>query len=655
MRHFDFSKLYSSSYILLCLFSALTNIAHPQSPLESLACLTDFKYCNISGNSSISAKFQNESFSPYIINIADISGAGVISKLTFNISTNDYSCLRKMMLMIYWDGEEKPSVESPIGDFYGVGHGKRYTYSSLPLSSFPNNDMISYWKMPFKKSSRILLMIEDRNITAKIRWSLDYYETDLSKPGISETFSDSGYFHAKYNQEDAPIINNIYTILEAEGSGYYAGCNLSVELVSGGWWGEGDDIIKIDSGDTSETLFGTGTEDYFCGAWCYGMPFASDYFGCPLRGSDDVGGLWNVYRYHIADPIPFKKSLSVKLEAFHYKKISTTSDNYSSVVYWYQKEPHKEFQYIPPAIERLPKMQSACLEPEGIIEAEDLKIIDYSEHEAFKIQDVGHFSDSFSNNHLIWFMSNEPDDYITFECEVRSDNSYIIEGYFSFSGECGIFDVYIDGKKLNKNPIDCYYGSPINSGKINLGMVKLKRGKHRIRFQVVGKNEKSNGYYFTIDCLRFAKANPDKYNFIVDNSDISSGFMFQRSMKVVRGVEFYNSSALISTKDIMYCKAIWTPNISKSGMYAVYFRVPTGIMRYDDKKFKTVSITIKHYFGEKVLSFDCSEKSEEWRFIGNFFFKKGKDYFISVEKNSDNEIFADAVKFNYINSAWYNH
>jgi hypothetical protein len=245
---------------------------------------------------------------------------------------------------MYWDQENHPSVEAPIGDFFGVGHGLNRNFSSIAINCSSNGRARNcYWIMPFQKSVRITVTNEGEKPVGAFYYYIDYRELNsLPDP--------TPYFHAQYHQDMPCIPEENYLILNALGKGHYAGCNLSILQRAMGWWGEGDDMIFVD-GEEFPSLHGTGSEDYFSDAW--GMrEDENPFYGCPLQEPDfKKGAKATVYRHHIPDPIPFKKSIKVTIEHGH---ANNRSDYFSSVAYWYQEEPHNPFPELPDVSKRLP-------------------------------------------------------------------------------------------------------------------------------------------------------------------------------------------------------------------------------------------------------------------------------------------------------------
>jgi hypothetical protein len=275
--------------------------------------------------------------------LAEIEGPGAIHHIWTTIAAEPFYG-RKIVLRIYWDGEKSPSVEAPIGDFFGVGHGLNRKFTSLPITcSSEGRARNCYWYMPFRRSCRITAKNEGMRAVDAFYYYIDYRE-------LPDLPADATYFHAQYRQEFPPDERRDYLLLEAEGAGHYVGCNMSVLQRAMGWWGEGDDRIRVD-GESKPSLHGTGSEDYFSDAW--GMREGqSPFYGCPLQEEDfQAGSKATVYRFHIPDPVPFKKSIQVTIEHGHG---NDRKDFVSSVAYWYQTEPHRAFASLPPAAERLP-------------------------------------------------------------------------------------------------------------------------------------------------------------------------------------------------------------------------------------------------------------------------------------------------------------
>jgi hypothetical protein len=300
--------------------------------------------------------------------LLDVTGAGVVTHLWFTINSPDPMHLKNLVLRAWWDGESAPSIESPIGDFFGLGLGEYYTYQSALLAVAPMKALNAYFKMPFADAARMTVTNEGTIRTDNLYFAVDYV-TVAQLPG------DLGRFHAQYRQaapckawtdqwtnEYSPAINekkNLsgegnYVFLEATGRGHFVGVTHAVLQNQDQWFGEGDDMIFID-GDTVPTINGTGTEDYYNGAWDFGgKEFANLHQGAPyIVDPERIGGRYCLYRWHTESPIPFEKSIRVTMEHGH---ANHRADNFYSTAFWYQTEPHAVFPALPPIEARVPKV-----------------------------------------------------------------------------------------------------------------------------------------------------------------------------------------------------------------------------------------------------------------------------------------------------------
>lgn len=315
--------------------------------------------------------------------MADIRGAGCVRHIWVTISSREPDYLRKLVFRAYWDGESSPSIETPVGDFFGVGHARVANYWSLPLNMVtggrPESEnraaMNCFFPMPFARGARITMENQGSETVRALYYYVDYESYDTLP-------DDALHFHAHWRRENPappridlgnrssnfPKTNELinldghdnYLVLDAEGRGHYVGCNISIDHLNPipkfGWFGEGDDFFWID-GEDKPSLMGTGTEDYFCQAWGYPGGFNSmPYHGIsyptkPDEGATRYSGKWTMFRYHVEDPVMFEKSLKFSIEHGH---ANVHASDYSSVAYWYQSEPHKAFPALLPVEKRLP-------------------------------------------------------------------------------------------------------------------------------------------------------------------------------------------------------------------------------------------------------------------------------------------------------------
>jgi hypothetical protein len=314
--------------------------------------------------------------------LADLGGAGVVNHVWVTIAPIneidpenpgagfETDFLRRLVLRVYWDGNEHPSVVAPIGDFFGVGHGRTTNFVSAPLQMSPENgrSMNCFFHMPFAAGARFEITSELERDSVYFYYYVDYEELDELEDGL-------GRFHAQWRRENptagidpAGLTNEAfqlegvnadgdgnYVILDAVGRGHYVGCVLNIvnlrETDEWNWYGEGDDMIFIDGEAFPPSLHGTGTEDYFNTAWCPTQAYSAPYHGITLPGGPNWSGEISLYRFHVEDPVTFTTSIRVTIEHGHANR---RSDDLSSVAYWYQELPHRPFG-IAPVAERLPR------------------------------------------------------------------------------------------------------------------------------------------------------------------------------------------------------------------------------------------------------------------------------------------------------------
>jgi hypothetical protein len=354
---------------LLLLISCGTLLAQSRDSLAGLTAPHDYVQKRVSSYDRSGGNEDYQTIAPgETLTIFDESGPGIITHIWFTFSSDEMYHLKKLVLRMYWDGEPTPSVEAPIGDFFGLGLGEYFTFESMALSAAPNHAVNSFFPMPFQKHARITVENAGKQKLDALYYNLDCQS--YSKPLPPDTL----YFHAQYRQaspnkglqgdwkdNNDPLQNDKknltgegnYVWMEATGRGHFVGVTMSVLQNQDFWWGEGDDMFFVD-GEKLPSINGTGTEDYFLGAYDFGgKPFSYALYGAPVVGEEKAGSRSSVYRFHLDSPIPFTKSLKATIEHGH---ANGRSDNYFSVAYWYQTEPHAQFPPLPSVEDRLPRL-----------------------------------------------------------------------------------------------------------------------------------------------------------------------------------------------------------------------------------------------------------------------------------------------------------
>ncbi|OHB48386.1 MAG: hypothetical protein A2Y10_19850 [Planctomycetes bacterium GWF2_41_51] len=295
-------------------------------------------------------------------NMAKIEGPAIIQHIWITARKEFY---RDIVIRFYWDNEEDPSVEVPLGDFFAIAHGVRYPVNSIPVAVNPDGGFNTYWPMPFRTSCKITVENQsDRDMRGF------FYQVTYSVQQVSD---DAAYFHSQwrrtrttdYVKPEHIIVDNI------KGKGQYVGTFLAWVQMSDEWWGEGEVKFYLDGDSNFPTICGTGTEDYFGGAWCFGdsylngvlsggQNYSTAFLGYPYR--DNRPGLTpkhSLYRWHLLDPIRFNKELKVTIQALGWYrtggKFEPLTDDISSTAYWYQTEPHTKFPPMMSRKDRIPR------------------------------------------------------------------------------------------------------------------------------------------------------------------------------------------------------------------------------------------------------------------------------------------------------------
>lgn len=287
------------------------------------------------------------------ITLADIEGSGAIQHIWMTPTGH----FRFSIIRIYWDDEEQPSVECPVGDFFACGWGEYAQVSSMAICVNPGSAFNCYWEMPFKKRCRITM---ENMADEKMRV---YYQIDYT---LTEVPDDVAYFHAQFRRVNPLPYKDVYTILDGvEGHGQFVGTYMAWGSNNNGWWGEGEIKFYIDGDGEFPTICGTGTEDYFCGSYNFDVKGEYVEFTTPYAGLPQVirpDGLYKsqqrfgMYRWHVTDPVRFEEDLRITIQALGWRqRLGWTQggpylplkDDIASVAYWYQTLPATPFPPLP--------------------------------------------------------------------------------------------------------------------------------------------------------------------------------------------------------------------------------------------------------------------------------------------------------------------
>jgi len=463
----------------------------------------DFK-----GDAEVQSNWDNYNVPPGATHVLlDEAGPGVITHIwiTFlgpephNWAPQGSANHQELLLRMYWDGRKRPAVEAPLGDFFANCFGERREVISLPVVVEDADSYNCFWRMPFRKSARV----EIENQSDK-PLSLLYFNIDWIK--LDDLPRDTPYFHAQYRQEYPVEKGRDYLVLETRGKGHYVGTVMAARMRSPAWFGEGDEKIYVD-GEAKPSIWGTGTEDYFLSAWGLSTT-RTPYFGVPFFDSRGVGGHTSSYRWHIADPMPFEKSIMVTFEHMgwispdenpEYKSTSWNEreDDYASVAYWYQTGEATFAARAPGAAERrLPDLDRVA------VKAADLA--------AKARRGLGALSkrtsDPFGAEDLVYEPGQAAGAWIEipFEVKAKEPLHLVLRGTRNEDG--GRYQVLIDGVKIGR-PID-FYAETGERHEFQLLDFWPEPGAYILRLEGVGKNARSAGFACAVESVRFLERRP---------------------------------------------------------------------------------------------------------------------------------------------------
>jgi hypothetical protein len=455
------------------------------------------------------SNFDNFNVAPGATHVLmDAQGPGVITHMwmTFlgpepqNWAKNGSANHQEMLLRVYWDGSQKPGIEAPVGDFFANSFGKRSEVISLPVIVEDADSYNCFWNMPFRKSARVEIVNQSEKPINLLYYNIDWIKKD-SLP------RDTPYFYAQYRQEYPVQKGKDYVILDTKGKGHYVGTVFSVRTRSPAWFGEGDEKVYID-GETSPSIQGTGTEDYFLSAWGL-KKTGTPYFGVPYFDQwGIVGGHTSAYRWHLNDPIVFNTGIKMTFEHFgwigpdenpDYKSTSWNEreDDYSSVAFWYQTGEPTFAARAPHAKERkLPSIERT------IAYARDYTGADRHGKGGVTRQQL----DLFDGPQMLYMPEQKEEAWLEIPFEVKKKEPLRLLLNMTKSYDFGKYQAYLNGVKLG-GPMDLY-NATVTSEEFHLMDFWPDPGKYTLRLECVGKNAQSNGYYLGMESVRLRERRP---------------------------------------------------------------------------------------------------------------------------------------------------
>lgn len=417
-------------------------------------------------------------------------GPGVIARIWVTVDSRDPHFLRRILLRMYWDGEENPSVEVPLGDFFGSGFEYRHHISEY--TGMSSGGYYSYFPMPFHEDARIEVVNQTGQEVYAFYYQVDYYRMETLLPVNTPTF------HVRWKRDIRTTGNQNFTALEAEGAGYYVGTHFHGQSYSGGLgYLEGDEMFYVD-GESEPSIYGTGLEDYFTSGWYFQQgEYSAPYHGLVVK--DDQTGRISAYRYHIPDAIPFDDSIRATFEHGHGNESSV---DFSTTAFWYQVEPHKAQEPIKPAGLRIPLQRPV---PNGSVEAETLHATGDLE---MNTVDMSDFGADWSGRHQLEIRGGTGDH---FEINIpgRKEEAYTMWVYLTKGPDYGNLRIsHQGGSKI----FEGYSEQVRPADAVSFQEVQPLNGKINIRFDVTGKNAESSGFKAGIDAI---KLEPER-DFITD-------------------------------------------------------------------------------------------------------------------------------------------
>ncbi len=441
------------------------------------------------------------------VTLADLKGPGAITHIWMTYRGDS----RDLILRIYWDGNPNPSVEAPLGDFFGVAMGVTAPISSQPVQcTSRGQSKNAWWYMPFNASARVTLanhrppdLFQGTDVPLRHQ-NRFYYHVDYQAYG--RPVKDIRYLHARFLETDPPERGKPVTLLDVEGEGHFVGVVLGNRSRTPGWFGEGDDIFTVDG---VLSAVGTGTEDYFCDAWGLRV-FNEPTFGCPVFEGRDVGHRTSLYRFHVLDPIPFRKSFKFEIE--HWPWISefpnTGRDYFSSLGLWYQKGFHKPWPRLGKLIQSEPwDPTKGRWHVPGALEAEDLGVLGFQS----ALGEAGRperrlLMPNQSGDYMLSFDSGGAGE-VSLAVPAESPGAYSVKIHFLRGPDYGLVQLAVNGTPVGA-PADLFRAfvemfprDVWPPREYTFDAVPLKAGLNTFTFSVSAKNPDSQGYKLGIDCL----------------------------------------------------------------------------------------------------------------------------------------------------------
>lgn len=407
---------------------------------------------------------------------------------------------QEILLRVFYDGQQRPAIEVPFGDFFANCFGKRAEVISVPVVVEDGDSYNCFWRMPFRKSVRIEVVNQSEKQLNLLYYNIDWIKKD-SVP------VDAPYFYARYRQEYPVQSGKDYTILETKGKGHYVGTVLAVRTRSPSWFGEGDEKIYID-GEAKPSIWGTGTEDYFLSAW--GLKTTNTpYFGTPYFDQwGIVGGHTAAYRWHVQDPIVFEESIKVTIE--HWGWISTDEnaqgkrhswnereDDFSSVAYWYQTGEPSPAPPVPNAAERRLVSLDEITYAKGFRD---------DQHHGSGLCVVQNNLSFYPEGQLFYKPQQPADAWVEIPFTIAKSAPQRLVLAVTRASDYGIYQAYLNGVKIGA-PIDLFHEN-VSEWEFHLLDFWPEPRDYTLRLECVGKSDQSTGHFLGLESVRLRQRRP---------------------------------------------------------------------------------------------------------------------------------------------------
>jgi hypothetical protein len=511
-------KIRRTLLFMLMIVSGAALAQNPQNDFEDALGLARLKNYTAGRSSSENRYVLSNDDSKHILPgdtlvIADLDGPGMVSHIWFTGGANEFAAPRLMRLRVYYDGKKTPSVDAPMGDFFGVGNGYETDLDSVMIRDTSlGRARNSYWPMPFRKHCKITVTNEGARMKSL------YYHVDWRK--YKSLPDDIGYFHAYYRQEQPAVAGRHYAFLNIRGKGQYVGTVLSIIQTQISWFGEGDDLFYVD-GAAHPQIYGTGSEDYFNEAW--GLRETSGrWTGSPVAEGERIGSRLTGYRWHVPDPIPFTESIWAGIEHYGWtynadgklrNPFEERADYYSSVAFWYQDGVNEGLPEPPFGSARLPLGNAT-----QIMVQDEIKDVTTEKGKAFVQRNVDFGKD------LLTLEAQGVDSRINIPLDIAEAGRYEVVAEIAKAPDYGNYVALVDNQPTNLDtrvpeaseipfPGPIVYHNYLSEVYLSvqrpLGWFHFTKGRHTVSLVCVGKDNESAGYNVGVYDLVLEKLPPN--------------------------------------------------------------------------------------------------------------------------------------------------